>query len=106
MVNLLRGGRRTAMRAAFFVVPVLAVALLFWQHPGHAADLKFVEGIVKGVSGAEIDVGGKTYRISGVPLRTASRKAVSPAELPGRKVTLQFRRGALVYVLVHPNVME
>lgn len=101
-----RAGRRAGRRVILLVIPALAVALLLGQHPGRAADLKVVEGIVKSVSGTEIEVGGKSFNISGVPLRTASRKAVSPAELPGRKVALYFRGGVLISVLVYPNIVE
>ena len=101
-----KAGRRAGWRVIVFTVTFLAVGLLPEWNSGHAAGMKFVEGIVKGVSGTTIDVGGKTYTISGAPVRTASRKAVSPAELPGRKVTLHFRGGAPVFVLVHPKVVE
>jgi len=102
-----RDGCLAGKRAVFFVILVAAIALLWGQPPGYAADKKFVEGIVKSVSGTEIEVGGMTYDIAGVPLTAGPRKRVSPSDLaPGTKVTLIFRGGALRLVVVHPHIVE
>ena len=110
-----RVGRRAGRWAIFLFIPALAFVLFLGQPPGHAAeskpgratDLKFVEGAVKSISGTEIEVGGKSYKITGVPLISASRKTVSPADIPtGSIVTLTFRRGVLTSVRVHPNIVE
>ncbi len=102
-----RVGRRAGVRAALYVIAVLAFGLLAGPQRGHAADLRVVSGIVQSVSTTEIHVGGKTYDITGVPMRTGNLKPVSPAELsPGRKVDLYFRAGKLLLVHVYTNITD
>ncbi len=99
---------RTGTRAVLFIVAVLAASLFLGQHEGRAADLRMgmVTGIVKSVSATELDVDGRTYNIAGVPLRTATGKSVSPAEiLPGTKVDLYFRGQKIMFVHVYPYKM-
>lgn len=107
MGNGPRDGRRAVARAAFFIIPVLAISLFVGRQPGHAADLRIVSGIVTSVSATELDVDGRPYVIARVPVRTARREPVLPTELsPGTKVDLYFRGEKLLLVHVYPNIAE
>jgi len=102
-----RDGLRVGTRAVMFLLAVMVVSMLWGPRPGQAADLRIVTGSVKSVSATELEVGGQTYNISGVPIRTATRQPVSSSQLaPGTKVDLHFRGGKLVLVYVYPNIVE
>ncbi len=101
----LRVGRRPAKRAVFVIVPILAVSLVLGAHWSQAADMRIVTGLVKSVSGTEIEVKGRTYDIAGVPIRNAAGRPVPLAELSaGTKVDLYFSAGKLRLVHVYANV--
>ena len=101
-----RKGCGTGRRTVLFIIAFVAIFLFAGRASGLAADLRAMTGIVQSVSETEIEVGGHTYNISGVPLRNASAKPVSPSEISrGTQVKLVFRGERLVRVRVYPFKM-
>jgi hypothetical protein len=104
------GKRRNALR--FRCLKVGALVFLAWcflvsAHPGVAGDVKVVKGIVGTVAGNLIYLNGKSFNLTGIPVRNASGKELSMEDIvPGKKVGLFYRRGRVSSVLVYEPMVE
>jgi len=104
------GKRRKGRIFRYLIVGALAfVAVCFpgSNHPGAAGDVQVVKGIVGTVTGNLIYLNGRSVDLTGVPVRNASGKELSLADItPGKKVGLCYRRGRVSSVLVFEPMVE
>ena len=85
----------------------LAVCFLGSSRPGVAGDVQVVKGIVGTVTGNLIYLNGISVDLTGIPVRNASGKELSIADIaPGKKVGLCYRRGKVSSVLVYGPMVE
>lgn len=95
--------RKIRMYALVFI----AACFLVSTPPAAAGNLKIVKGIVGTVTGNLIYLNGKSIDLTGIPVRNASGKELSTADImPGRKVGLYYRGGRVSSVLVFEPMVE
>jgi hypothetical protein len=104
-------GKRRKVRIFRYLMVVALVFLAFCflgsNRPAVASDIKVVKGIVGTVTGNLIYLNGRSVDLTGVPVRNASGKELSLADItPGKKVGLCYRRGRVSSVLVFEPMVE
>lgn len=100
------GRGRIAFLAAVLLIVVGSGTVL--PGVGHANDrLRSVMGIVERVSGTDVSVGGKSYDLKDVPIRSAQGGGpVDAASLRGTTVEIVFRNGKLDSVMVYRTLPQ
>jgi len=69
-------------------------------------EIRVVEGLIENVTDDSIEVRGKYYNISGVPLKDASDKDLSKDELKiGKKVAIFLRGESIKNILIYEENM-
>ncbi len=73
----------------------------------NAGELKIVEGLIQNITYDSIEVRGKYYNISGVPLKDASGRNLSKAYLKtGKKVEIFFKDDRITSILIYEYMVE
>lgn len=100
------GRGRIALLAAILSIVLGGVTVL--PRSGETADrMKSVMGIVERVSGTDVVVGGKTYDLKGVPMRSAQGAGtVEMSSLRGKTVEIVFRNGKIDSVTVYRTLPQ
>ena len=100
------GRGRISLPAAILLIVLGSVAV--FPPAGEGADrLTSVMGIAERVSETHVSVGGKTYDLKGVPIRSAQGAVpVDMASLRGKTVELEFRSGRIVSVTVYRTLPQ
>jgi len=90
-----------------YALVFLTACFLVSAPPGVAGDVKVVKGIVGSVAGNLIYLSGKSFDLTGIPVRNPSGKDLSIEDIaPGKKVELFYRRGRVSSVLVYEPMVE
>lgn len=80
---------------------------LFPHSACFSGTVKSVEGIVQRVDGPRIQVRGKEYNTSGVPLTSPSGKNLTgTVPAVGKKVEMLFTGGILKSIVIHEDMVE
>ncbi len=89
-------------------LPLIFLIFLLLPSIGNAAKkVAMVEGLIERVTYDSIEVRGKYYNISGVPLLDASGKKLTEAYLrQGTKVEIFFEGGRITSILIHRRMAE
>ena len=91
---------------ALIVLPVFVFAILIVSFC-YASKVRVVEGLIENVTYDSIEVRGKYYNISGVPLKDSSGRDLSKAYLKiGKKVEIFFQGDKITTVLIHGYMVE
>ncbi|OIP60650.1 MAG: hypothetical protein AUK38_02765 [Nitrospirae bacterium CG2_30_41_42] len=91
---------------ALIVLPVFVFAILIVSFC-YASKVRVVEGLIQDITYDSIEVRGKYYNISGVPLKDASGRNLSKAYLKtGKKVEIFFQDGKITSILIHEYMVE
>lgn len=102
--------RRKARIFRYLIVGALAfltVCFLGLSRPGVAGDVTVVKGIVGTVTGNLIYLNGKSFDLTGIPVRNPSGKELSLADITqGEKVGIYYRKGRVSSVLVYGPMVE
>lgn len=76
------------------------------QHPTDS-QVSTIEGIIQNVTGDSIQVRGRYYEISGIPLIDPSGKDLKQASLTtGKKVAIFFQKDKITSILIYDDMVE
>jgi hypothetical protein len=71
------------------------------------SQIRTVEGIVQSASEDSIQVRGKYYSISGIPLINSSGEHLKKSSLSiGKKVEIFFQEGSITSILIYDDMVE
>ncbi|RJQ22241.1 MAG: hypothetical protein C4560_02665 [Nitrospiraceae bacterium] len=94
------------MKQSIFLLICLSMIITFMV-PAHAAKVSTVEGIIQRVTNDSIQVRGKYYGISGIPLINPSGEHLKKTSLTsGKKVEIFFQEGKITSILIYEDMVE
>jgi hypothetical protein len=96
------------MRQLIFILFLIWFSLFITiTAPVHAAKVRTIEGIIQNVTDNSIQVRGKDYNISGIPLIDPSGKHLKKASLTtGKKVEIFFQEDRISSILINDDMVE
>ncbi len=96
------------MRRSIFIFLLIWFSLIITiTAPVHASKVRTIEGIIQNVTDNSIQVRGKNYNISGIPLIDPSGKNLKKASLTtGKKVEIFFQEDRISSILIYDDMVE
>ena len=96
------------MRQSTIILLLIWFSLIFTiTTPVHASKVRTIEGIIQNVTDNSIQVRGRDYNISGIPLIDPSGKHLKKASLTtGKKVEIFFQEDRILSILIYDDMVE